>query len=84
MIDELYVIIQRWKVVKNFFLKRFSFLGFFCKMEKNQELEWAEAQRIEIGVDLVAAAKRQLQFLSAVDRNRFLYEGPSLERAIYR
>ncbi|KAG6577614.1 Glycine-rich domain-containing protein 1, partial [Cucurbita argyrosperma subsp. sororia] len=53
-------------------------------MEKNQELEWAEAQRIEIGVDLVATAKRQLQFLSAVDRNRFLYEGPSLERAIYR
>lgn len=53
-------------------------------MEKNQELEWVEAQQIEIGVDLVAAAKRQLQFLSAVERNRFLYESPSLERAIYR
>ncbi|XP_022153995.1 glycine-rich domain-containing protein 1 isoform X2 [Momordica charantia] len=53
-------------------------------MEKEQELEWAEAQGIEISVDLVTVAKRQLQFLSAVDRKRFLYEGPSLERAIYR
>lgn len=62
----------------------FRCIDLFCKMEKNQELEWVEAQQIEIGVDLVAAAKRQLQFLSAVERNRFLYESPSLERAIYR
>lgn len=54
------------------------------KMEKNKELEWAKAQKIEIGVDLVAAAKRQLQFLSAVDSDQFLHEGPILDRAIYR
>lgn len=65
-------------------LRVFSFIGLSCKMEKNQELEWAEAQQIEIGVDLVIAAKRHLKFLAAVDRNRSLYEGPSLERAIYR
>lgn len=53
-------------------------------MEKEQELEWAEAQKIGITVDLVAAAKQQLKFLAAVDRNRWLYEGPALERAIYR
>jgi hypothetical protein len=53
-------------------------------MEVEQEFEWNEAQKIVIGVDLVAAAKRHLQFLAAVDRNRYLYEGPALERAIYR
>ncbi|KAG5528146.1 hypothetical protein RHGRI_028924 [Rhododendron griersonianum] len=53
-------------------------------MEKEQELEWAEAQKIGITIDLVAAAKQQLKFLAAVDRNRWLYEGPALERAIYR
>lgn len=50
----------------------------------NQKLEWLEAQKIEISVDLFAAAKQQLQFLAAVDRNRYLYDGPALERAIYR
>ncbi|KAJ0040713.1 hypothetical protein Pint_27772 [Pistacia integerrima] len=54
------------------------------EMEKEQELEWLEAQKIGISVDLVAAAKRQLQFLAAVDKNRCLYEGPALQRAIYR
>ncbi|XP_044495216.1 glycine-rich domain-containing protein 1-like [Mangifera indica] len=54
------------------------------EMEKQQELEWLEAQKIGISVDLVAAAKRQLQFLAAVDKNRCLYEGPALQRAIYR
>ncbi|ESR39448.1 hypothetical protein CICLE_v10024875mg [Citrus x clementina] len=55
------------------------------EMAKEQEFEWAEAQEIEISVDdLVAAAKQQLQFLAAVDRNRWLYEGPTLQRAIYR
>lgn len=53
-------------------------------MERQQELEWKEAQSIEINVDLVSAAKRHLKFLAAVDRNRWLYEGPGLDRAIYR
>ncbi|KAA8538218.1 hypothetical protein F0562_027959 [Nyssa sinensis] len=53
-------------------------------MEQHQELEWAEAQKIAISEDLVAAAKQQLQFLAAVDRNRLLYDGPTLDRAIYR
>ncbi|XP_030974427.1 glycine-rich domain-containing protein 1 [Quercus lobata] len=53
-------------------------------MEVKQEFEWNEAQKIVISVDLVAAAKLQLQFLAAVDRNRYLYEGPALEWAIYR
>lgn len=53
-------------------------------MEMEQEFEWVEAQKIEISVDLVPAAKQQLKFLSAVDKNRWLYEGPALKRAIYR
>ncbi|KAK6923227.1 Glycine-rich domain-containing protein-like, partial [Dillenia turbinata] len=53
-------------------------------MDLEQELEWIEAQKIEISEDLVAAAKQQLLFLAAVDRNRWLYEGPGLQRAIYR
>ncbi|KAK6923876.1 Glycine-rich domain-containing protein-like, partial [Dillenia turbinata] len=54
------------------------------KMGMMQELEWIEAQKIEISKDLVAAAKQQLLFLATVDRNRWLYEGPGLQRAIYR
>lgn len=53
-------------------------------MDKGQEFEWAEAQKIAISKDLVAAANQQLEFLAAVDRQRFLYEGPLLERAIHR
>lgn len=53
-------------------------------MEKEHELEWAKAQKIIISEDLVAAAKRHLRFLAAVDRNRWLYEGLTLQRAIYR
>lgn len=53
-------------------------------MEKVQEIEWIKAQKIAISEDLVATAKQQLQFLAAVDRNRWLYEGPALKRAIYR
>ncbi|PSS17328.1 Glycine-rich domain-containing protein [Actinidia chinensis var. chinensis] len=53
-------------------------------MEEHQELEWAAAQRILISQDLVAAAKQHLKFLAAVDRNRQLYDGPALDRAIYR
>jgi len=45
---------------------------------------WNEAQKIGISVDLVDVAKKQLQFLAAVDRNRHLYDGPGLDRAIYR
>ncbi|CAH9086841.1 unnamed protein product [Cuscuta epithymum] len=48
------------------------------------EMEWNEAQNIVISVDLVAAAKQQLDFLAAVDRNRWLYEGPALLEAINR
>ena len=50
----------------------------------DHEVEWVEAQKIETSVDLIAAAKQQLLFLAAVDRNRWLYDGPALERAIYR
>lgn len=53
-------------------------------MEVEQVFEWNEAQKILISVDLVAAAKQHLQFLAAVDRNRYLYDGPGLKRAIYR
>lgn len=53
-------------------------------MEKDQKLEWDEAQNTEISVDLAAAARQQLKFLAAVDRNRWLYEGPALLKAIYR
>ncbi|EYU41349.1 hypothetical protein ABFS82_12G024600 [Erythranthe guttata] len=53
-------------------------------MERKQELEWETAQRTGISVDLVSAAKQHLDFLAAVDRNRWLYEGPGLDRAIYR
>ncbi|BAT99399.1 hypothetical protein LR48_Vigan07g130500 [Vigna angularis] len=53
-------------------------------MDAKQEMEWNEAQKIQLSVDLLVAAKRQLQFLAAVDRNRHLYDGPALERAIYR
>ncbi|KAM0953049.1 putative Glycine-rich domain-containing protein [Dioscorea sansibarensis] len=53
-------------------------------MDKNQEIEWLEAQKITISEDLVATAKQQLEFLAAVDRRRCLYDGPVLERAIHR
>jgi hypothetical protein len=53
-------------------------------MGSQQEFEWNEAQKIAISVDLVEVAKKQLQFLAAVDRNRHLYDGPALDRAIYR
>nr|XP_043618432.1 glycine-rich domain-containing protein 1-like [Erigeron canadensis] len=53
-------------------------------MDMEQESEWNAAQNISLSVDLSAAAKRQLQFLAAVDRNRWLYEGQTLQWAIYR
>ncbi|KZV58438.1 hypothetical protein F511_22122 [Dorcoceras hygrometricum] len=42
-------------------------------MEVEQELEWKAAQTTAISVQLVPAAKRQLKFLAAIDRNRWLY-----------
>jgi len=53
-------------------------------MEPQQEMEWNEAQKIPISVDLEVVAKKQLQFLATVDKNRHLYDGPALDRAIYR
>ncbi|XP_074308930.1 glycine-rich domain-containing protein 2-like [Silene latifolia] len=53
-------------------------------MEKEQAREWAEAQAITFSVDLVEAAKKHLNFLAVVDRNRHLYEDHVLKRAIYR
>lgn len=53
-------------------------------MEAQHVAEWNEAQKIAISVDLVDVAKKQLEFLAAVDRNRHLYDGPALDRAIYR
>lgn len=53
-------------------------------MNKRQEEEWNEAQKILIGEDLVAVAQRQLEFLAAVDRRPWLYNSPGVERAIYR
>ncbi|CAE5966110.1 unnamed protein product [Arabidopsis arenosa] len=38
----------------------------------------------EMAVDLRTNAKKHLQFLGAVDRNRCLYNGPALQRVIYR
>ncbi|KAG5621273.1 hypothetical protein H5410_006491 [Solanum commersonii] len=54
------------------------------RMEMKQQLEWNEAQKTLITVDLVAAAKEQLKFLATVDRNRWLYEGHGLDKAIHR
>lgn len=53
-------------------------------MNKKQEEEWHEAQKILIGEDLVAVAQRQLEFLAAVDRQKWLYNSRGLDRAIYR
>ncbi|CAN8288534.1 unnamed protein product [Cochlearia groenlandica] len=47
-------------------------------------MEWLEAQKIKISIDIFDAAKQHLHFLGVVDKNRWLYEGPILERAIYR
>ena len=53
-------------------------------MDAEQESRWAAAQGIGIGEDLIPAALRHLEFLAAVDRRRWLYEGPLLDRAIRR
>ncbi|CAH1421329.1 unnamed protein product [Lactuca virosa] len=53
-------------------------------MDTAHDSEWNAAQSIFISEDLLAAAKLQLQFLAVVDRNRWLYEGQTLQWAIYR
>ncbi|KAH9299412.1 hypothetical protein KI387_031094 [Taxus chinensis] len=53
-------------------------------MDSYQEAEWRKAQAIDISCDLVAAAKYQLAFLALVDQYPCLYQGPAVERAIYR
>ncbi|KAJ8439997.1 hypothetical protein Cgig2_022679 [Carnegiea gigantea] len=52
--------------------------------QKGQEVEWSKAQKIAVSVDLIPAAKQLLQFLAAIDRNRHLYQGPTLDHAIHR
>ncbi|CDY43281.1 BnaC06g01870D [Brassica napus] len=54
------------------------------KKEIVQNLEWLEAQKIEISIDLIAESKKHLQFLGVVDCNQLLYDGHALKRAIYR
>ncbi|KAK0576735.1 hypothetical protein LWI29_022531 [Acer saccharum] len=54
------------------------------RMGRKQKIEWDKAQKIVISEDLVAAAKHQLRLLAEVDKNRCLYDGPILDRAIYR
>ncbi|CAF2054226.1 unnamed protein product [Brassica napus] len=54
------------------------------KKEIVQNLEWLEAQKIEISIDLIAESKKHHQFLGVVDCNQLLYDGPALKRAIYR
>lgn len=53
-------------------------------MNMEQESEWNAAQNITISEDLVSAAKHHLQFLAAVDSNRWLYGGQTLQLAIHR
>jgi hypothetical protein len=53
-------------------------------MDGEQASNWAAAQGIGVGEDLIPAALRHQDFLEAVDRRRWLYEGPLLDRAIRR
>lgn len=52
-------------------------------MEGAQELEWIKAQEILMSVDLVKAAKQQLQFLTVIDKIQCLHDVPTLDHAIY-
>lgn len=70
--------------IRKEFLLLFCGEAFEARMEKEQELEWDEAQKIVVSEDLVAAAKQQLKFLAEVDNNRYLYDGPVLDRPILR
>ncbi|XP_076883208.1 glycine-rich domain-containing protein 1-like [Bidens hawaiensis] len=53
-------------------------------MVKQLDHEWVEAQKIVISTNLIAAAKKHLQFLEVVHKNGNLYDGPVLEKAIFR
>ncbi|XP_052627239.1 protein FAR-RED IMPAIRED RESPONSE 1-like [Lactuca sativa] len=53
-------------------------------MDAEHEYEWNATQSIFISEDLLSADKLQLQFLAVVDRNRWLYQGQTLQWAIYR
>lgn len=53
-------------------------------MEKREDPEWVEAQKIVITTDLVNAAKKHLKFLKVVDQNGKLYDGRVLQQAIFR
>lgn len=53
-------------------------------MAKLQDHEWVEAQKIVISTNLIAAAKKHLRFLDVVDNKGNLYDGPVLEKAIFR
>jgi hypothetical protein len=45
---------------------------------------WKAAQALPISIDLIAAAKQELDLLAQVDRHPCLYGGPVLLRAIER
>eukprot|EP00897_Mesotaenium_endlicherianum_P003826 jgi/Mesen1/3471/ME000195S02622 len=51
---------------------------------EKHEMEREKAAAIVISLDLVTAAKRQLQLLQAVDRFPCLYQGPAVAQAIRR
>ncbi|KAD4586251.1 hypothetical protein R6Q59_035404 [Mikania micrantha] len=53
-------------------------------MEKWEDPEWVEAQKIVVTTDLVTATKKHLKFLKAVYENSELYNGRVLEQAIFR
>lgn len=53
--------------------------------EQQQEKHWQNAQSLELGLNLIATARSQLQLLAAVDSYPHdLYRGPALHRAILR
>ena len=52
--------------------------------EKRKRGEWFEVQKIVISEDLVAFAKKQFQFLAVVEKHRCLYDGPTLQKTIYK
>jgi hypothetical protein len=55
-------------------------------MDEEQVLvrNWKAAQALPISIDLIAAAKQELDLLAQVDRHPCLYGGPVLLRAIER
>ncbi|CAL9205448.1 unnamed protein product [Musa hybrid cultivar] len=76
--------LEVYNTTTNFGIRGDNTCGCSFGMNRDQESAWLEAQGIDISEDLVAAARRQLAFLAAVDRLRCLYDGPLLDRAICR